>query len=376
MKPLGIYIHIPFCKQKCAYCDFYSLGNADSTGYADALIKHIIYQKDSFKDYLIDTIYVGGGTPSLLPPKDMANIIYSIKDNFNVSNDAEISMETNPGTVNLGSLKIYKDCGINRLSFGLQSANDNELKTLSRIHSKDDFYKSFMNAREAGFENINVDVMYALPNQTGLELENTLDCVIGLKPEHISFYGLKIEPNTKFGKMKDIDKTLPDSDTQADMYLDACEKLNSSGYAQYEISNFSLPGYECKHNIKYWENADFAGFGPAAHSLIGNRLYAFKKDLHQFLNAPCNLSGLTVEEQFLSNEELINQYVMLAFRMNRGINIKEFEKRFDKNFDVLYKSKLELFIKQKLVIFDNDSYKFTREGMLLSNLILSEILDL
>ena len=254
MEKLSIYIHVPFCVRKCEYCDFYSLCDLSlREDYVEALIAQIKDFRSEAKNKLVDTIYFGGGTPSLLTGEEILRILKTVRSVFRVSDDAEITMEANPGTLDPEKLSAYHTAGVNRLSLGLQSADPRELKRLGRIHTREEFENSFLLARLEGFQNINVDIMYAIPNQTEQTLSATLDYVIALDPDHISFYGLKIEPETPFGRDENIEASLPVEDTQADMYLNSAQKLEEAGFLQYEISNFSKPGFECRHNLKNWK---------------------------------------------------------------------------------------------------------------------------
>ncbi len=251
---LGLYIHIPFCRSKCAYCDFNSAvpgSDAVMSEYVSALIAHMESYREAARSYEPDTVFIGGGTPTVLPPAELVRLIRAIKKNFRLTKNAEFTVEANPATVTYPTLVRMHRLGVNRLSFGLQSAHDNELKSLSRIHTRQEFVRSYRMARDAKFDNINVDLMFGIPNQTPESLAHTLRWVTSISPEHISLYDLKIEPNTPFGQHYDeIAPLLPDEDTEADMYVGSIEYLRSRGYDQYEISNFSKPGYRCAHNYK------------------------------------------------------------------------------------------------------------------------------
>lgn len=375
-KSLGIYIHIPFCARKCAYCDFYSVTNTEAMrDYTLALASHIRSKKQLAKNRVVDTIYIGGGTPSLLPPAYIEKILETVYDVFNVADDTEISMEANPGTLDGVKLAAYRAMGINRLSLGLQSADNAELEKLSRIHTREEFENSFMLARMEGFDNINIDLIYALPNQTKESLAKTLDYVISMSPEHISFYGLKIEKQTPFGKDPEIKKALPDDDTQYEMYMESCKKLDDHGYIQYEISNFSKKDYACHHNIKYWTCSDYIGFGPAAYSFLGNTIYSYVRDLERYISCIDDELAILESSEHLESNQIATQYVMLGFRLRAGINTTEYARRFGENFDEKYGVKLERFLKDKFVIRTNNGYRLSRRGMMISNYILSEILD-
>lgn len=376
MERLSLYIHIPFCVKKCEYCDFYSLCDLSlREKYVNALIAQIKDFRSEAKNKLVDTIYFGGGTPSLLSGDDMLRIMKTIRSVFRVAEEAEISMEANPGTLNPEKLSAYREAGINRLSLGLQSADPEELKRLGRIHTREEFESSFLLARLEGFQNINVDIMYALPNQTEQTLSDTLDYVIALDPDHISFYGLKIEPETPFGRDETIEDALPVEDTQADMYLNSVEKLENAGFLQYEISNFSKPGFECLHNLKNWKCRDYLGFGPAAHSFFDGKRFSYKKNIDAFIADPLKRDQLYDEYEELTYGDVAWQFVMLGFRLRLGIDVVEYEERFGDDFDARYLEKMAPFIDKQYILKTKNGYRLSRRGFLISNYILSEILE-
>ncbi len=375
-KRLGIYVHIPFCLRKCAYCDFYSItDSALRHDYVNALIAQIRSFRAAASGYTVDSVYIGGGTPSLLEGSEIARILGALRSTFRFSEDVEISMEANPGTLDGEKLAAYREAGVNRLSLGLQSADNGELKTLSRIHTREEFESSFLLARLEGFDNINVDIMYALPDQTAEKLAGTISYVISLNPEHISFYGLKIEPETPFGRDPSIPKMLPDEDAQYHMYLSSVKTLESAGYMQYEISNFAKGGYECRHNLKYWHCEEYLGFGPAAYSFFDGNMFSYLKNAERFLVNPTDSDLLLDEMNTPSREDIATQYVMVCFRLRRGIDISEYNARFEDDFEKRYGEKLKPFIAGKYVIQTAEGYRFSRRGMLVSNYILSEILE-
>ena len=376
MERLSLYIHIPFCVKKCEYCDFYSLCDLSlREKYVNALIAQIKDFRSEAKNKLVDTIYFGGGTPSLLSGDDMLRIMKAVRSVFRIAEEAEISMEANPGTLNPEKLSAYREAGINRLSLGLQSADAGELQRLGRIHTREEFESSFLLARLEGFQNINVDIMYALPNQTEQTLSDTRDYVIALDPDHISFYGLKIEPETPFGRDETIEDALPVEDTQADMYLNSVEKLENAGFLQYEISNFSKPGFECIHNLKNWKCRDYLGFGPAAHSFFDGKRFSYKKDIDAFLADPLKRDQLYDEYEQLTYGDVAWQFVMLGFRLRLGIDVIEYEERFGDDFDARYLEKMAPFIDKQYILKTKNGYRLSRRGLLISNYILSEILE-
>ena len=376
-KSIGLYIHIPYCLNKCPYCDFYSnSGKADYKRYIDAVLLHLEDYSNSLKDRIVDTIYIGGGTPSIIPRKLICELIDSIYEMYDVAEDAEITLEANPATLNASALKKLWKSGINRLSIGLQSANDDELKELGRIHNFEQFRNSFNLAREAGFDNISVDLMYGVPTQTPDSLRRTLETVVGLAPEHISLYGLKIEPNTPFGQ--DPNLILPDEDTWCDMYLDSIDYLESQGYYQYEISNFARDGRESRHNLRYWNCEEYLGIGPGAHSYLNNTRFSFVRDTMLYIDAMEDLTkpAQIIDEKYeITPDERIGEYVMLRLRLVEGIDTVEFKERFGIDFESLYGQYLDSYIQGGFMIDTGRGYALTPVGMCVSNEILSTMLS-
>ncbi len=373
-KKLGLYIHIPFCEHKCDYCDFYSLTQFnDYVRFVDAMLLQMEDFSEQAKEYTVDTIYIGGGTPTVLPVKRMLELIEGIYKNFNVSENVEFTMEANPATVNYKMLKKYYKAGVNRLSFGMQSAIDAELDSLSRIHTFDDFVESYEMAKKAGFENINVDVMYGIPGQTRHSLGYTLEQVCDLEPKHISLYGLKIEEGTPFYERRNK-LQLPDEDAEFEMYKYAVDYLAFRGYWQYEISNFSTDGYKCRHNLKYWNCQEYLGIGAAAHSYFNNRRYSYKRSVAMFMDALEYVeAGIDIieEDYEVSPEEKMDEYIMLKLRLTEGINVNEFKEMFGKDFGEMFEKQLKLYMDNGFIEFKNGHYFFTTKGMYVSNYILS-----
>lgn len=382
-KDLGLYVHIPFCVSKCPYCDFYSLTDYNErhdrfkTRYIDALILHMEDYSPSAKSYTVDTVYIGGGTPSIISVPSMLDLINGIFGNFELSREIEFTIEANPATLDFNMLKKYRRAGVNRISLGMQSSCDNELKALSRIHNYEDFEMSFNLARRAGFENINVDIMYGIPEQTKTSLRTTLARVCALEPEHISLYGLKIEENTPFAQIHDS-LMLPDEDTEFQMYMESIRYLEEQGYKQYEISNFAREGYKCRHNLKYWNCEDYLGLGPAAHSYYNGTRFSFKNDVEMYVEAIENLEqefDLTDEYYEISESERVGEYIMLRMRLTDGINTDKFHELFGLDFEKLYGRFLEYYMEHKYMQKKQSNYSFTIKGMYVSNYILSQILD-
>lgn len=375
-KLLGIYIHIPFCMHKCAYCDFYSVPHKPQAmdAYIKALTAQIRRTGNSAAMKKVDTVYFGGGTPSLMTEADIASVMQALRDTFEISRGAEITLEANPGTVDSAKLSAFRNAGVNRLSLGMQSASDEELRRLSRIHTRADFENSYLLARMEGFDNISFDLMYGLPRQNEKLLSETVDYAMELAPEHISFYGLKIEPDTPFGNNPDVIKSVPDEDTQVNMYMKTASELEKHGYRQYEISNFAKPGYESRHNLKYWKSMDYLGFGPGAHSFNDGRMFSYKKDLKLYLSCDDDMKMLG-ENYIPAQKELSAQFVMLAFRTSDGVDTDEYNRRFGGNFAIEYYSKMKPFIDKGFIIQGDGNFRLSRNGMLISNYILSEILN-
>ena len=380
MKNLGLYIHIPFCEKKCNYCDFYSCTQKENIEeYVNALISHIKKDAPLYKDYEVDTVFFGGGTPSILEPNEFKNIASSLKLSFKFASNCEFTLEANPGTLTKDKLISYKENGVNRLSIGLQTTFDNQLKALGRIHTYEEFIESYNLARKNGFDNISVDVMYSLPNQTIAEFEETLEKVCQLNPEHISSYCLKIEEKTVFGRIKDT-LILPGEDEEYNMYISMCELLSAYGYMQYEISNFAKLGRESRHNLKYWQSEEYLGFGPSAHSFINGKRYYYSPNLSEYIDSIEKIQ--TVEkiyeddeaEEYSEQISKMDEYVMLKLRLSSGINENEFLKHFDALLLEKY-PKITSFLEGGYMQKTNDSYSFTPKGFFVSNYILTEILN-
>ncbi len=376
-KALGLYIHIPFCRKKCNYCDFYSLPRPcddNLSEYVSALCSQLDAEASLYKDCIIDTIFLGGGTPSLLCADDIKRLFGAIRKALPVAENAEISIEANPDTITYERAMAWRECGINRLSIGLQSAIDSELCVLGRIHTLDDFERSYLLARECGFDNINIDIMYALPSQKLSMLEETLDYVVKLAPEHISAYCLKIEGNTPFAKMIDS-LTIPSEDEQYEMYLSLCSRLAKAGYEQYEISNFARAGKRCLHNMKYWLCEEYIGLGPSAHSFFDGCRYFYEDSITKYISTikggamPSRVLEESVE---LTKEQMLDEYVMLHMRLCDGVNDDELIARFGISFEEYYDT--DKYIKDGYIIKKGRNYSFSTKGFFVSNYILSNIL--
>lgn len=367
MKPLGIYIHIPFCIKKCNYCDFYSIsGNTDAySHYIKAVKNSIDYWKNIILNRPIDTIYIGGGTPSLLGTKLLSELISSIKDTFSVQQNAEITIEANPNSVLTLDLKHLVSIGLNRISMGLQSTNEEELKLLGRSHNHTDTCIAIEHIKDSGISNFSLDVMQGIPLQTINSLEKTLDFCIGTGATHISTYMLKIEKNTPFYHNRN-NLMFADEDTVAQMYEFTCDKLKSNGFRHYEISNFCKSNNISRHNMKYWTLEDYIGVGPSAHSLLEGKRFYYTHDLKSF-----EKNELTFE----SEGNTLDEYVMLSLRTDNGLDIVQLQEYIgsevpDKLLNVIYSLQ-----KSKLLCYSDNKITLTSKGYLLSNSIISRIID-
>ena len=373
-KKIGIYIHVPFCQSKCLYCDFCSFPQISREKidlYVDRLVSDILnFKNPEGVNYLpADTVYFGGGTPTLLEPYHFEAILTAIRQRFGISDNAEITTECNPKTADYEKLSKLRELGINRLSIGAQSSNGNELEALGRIHSFEDCKSIVESARRAGFENISLDLMYGIPNQTRDSFNKSLDDVMSLNPNHISSYALKIEEGTPFFRQKDK-LTLPDEDEVCLMYEDMCRILSESGYNKYEISNFAKSGYESKHNLKYWTYEDYIGFGIAAHSFIGGERIENSRDFDGYINH----RNVEASREKISFDEQKNEYLMLRMRLSDGVDIEDFEKRFDCDFFSEFGVGFKKF-SPEFVRLTKKSCRFTEKGFFVSNYILSEVLN-
>ncbi len=379
MRTLGLYIHIPFCIKKCLYCDFYSIPGKDTElkkRYLEGLKNHIKEYSVQAHGYVVNSIYFGGGTPSLLTPFQLKSIMKTLKESFNISKSCEISMEINPGTVDKNKLIEFKKAGINRLSIGIQSFVDSELLSLGRIHSASEGISAYYAARQAGFDNINIDLMYGLPDQTSASAVETFSKAMKLAPEHISYYCLKIEENTPFYSMQKK-LNLPDDDTESEIYLTLCALLNKYGYTHYEISNFARKKKQCRHNIKYWSCDSYLGFGASAHSYFGGKRFSYKRDIQAYCQSFCDGADIDVIDEYIDIplHAQIAEYVMLRLRLQDGISTKLFKKRFMADFETLYLEKIQPFIDSGHIIKTKKGYALTEGSMYVSNYILSRIVD-
>lgn len=370
--PLELYVHIPFCVRKCQYCDFLSGPSDEETKdrYIEALLKEIRAAEHT-EDYEIVSVFIGGGTPSALKAEAIASIMRTLQEQFFFCEDAEVTIEANPGTVDLEKLTIYRNVGINRLSLGLQSTDAEELKLLGRIHSYEEFLKSYEWAREAGFSNINIDLMFAIPGQTGEAWRQHLYQVAELNPEHISAYSLIIEEGTPFAE-QNLD--LPDEDTEYQMYEDTAEILERYGYRQYEISNYAKQGYMCRHNAGYWQRREYLGFGLGASSLYREMRFSNTRRMQEYLKESRNPDQIRKDVTVLSRNERIEEFMFLGLRMTEGISEKKFEENFDVRLMDVYGDILQKYEETGFVEHIETKWRLTRKGIHVSNHILADFL--
>ncbi len=370
--PLELYVHIPFCVRKCQYCDFLSGPSDEETKdrYIEALLKEIRAAEHT-EDYEIVSVFIGGGTPSALKAEAIASIMRTLQEQFFFCEDAEVTIEANPGTVDLEKLTIYRNVGINRLSLGLQSTDAEELKLLGRIHSYEEFLKSYEWARKAGFSNINIDLMFAIPGQTGEAWRQHLYQVAELNPEHISAYSLIIEEGTPFAE-QNLD--LPDEDTEYQMYEDTAEILERYGYRQYEISNYAKQGYMCRHNAGYWQRLEYLGFGLGASSLYGGMRFSNTHQMQEYLKESRNPDQIRKDVTVLSRNEQIEEFMFLGLRMTEGISEKKFEENFDVRLMDVYGDILQKYEETGFMEHMETKWRLTRKGIHVSNHILADFL--
>ncbi|MDO4453858.1 MAG: radical SAM family heme chaperone HemW [Eubacteriales bacterium] len=379
-KDLEIYVHIPFCIRKCRYCDFLSFPAEKEiqSQYIKKMAEEIrlFPEKEKWK---VNTIFFGGGTPSLLEGEEMTLLMSTIREEFEIQTDAEISIECNPGTVDERKLELYQDAGINRISFGLQSSKDEELKLLGRIHTYETFLESYEMARKCGFQNINIDLMSALPGQTPQSYRETLENVISLNPEHISAYSLIIEEGTPFFEEYEEDRKrreageecrlLPSEEEERQMYYDTEQMMEKYGYSRYEISNYAKPGYECRHNIGYWRRKDYVGFGLGAASLLENCRLKNTGSLKNYMQG-----NFIEEKEILDQRAQMEEFMFLGLRMMKGICEEDFFQCFGVTIESVYGHVLEQLIRQNFIKKSGSSYFLSESGIDISNYVLAQFL--
>ena len=373
---LGVYIHIPFCRSKCDYCDFYSLAGKEGrmADYQKALLAHIKETGALAGDFLVDTIYFGGGTPSFYGEKYLRELLSAVKKAFSVAKDAEITLEANPDSVDEKGLKRLRREGFNRISMGMQSACPAELQAIHRPHTAQQADQAVAAARKAGFENISLDLIYGLPGQSMDSWRQTVEHALSLAPRHLSCYGLKVEEGTPLARRVEEGEVLPDDDLQADLYLWTVEELAKAGYPQYEISNFAKPGYASRHNLKYWKSQPYIGFGPGAHSDFGGRRYSFVRDLEGYIEGVLRGGDILDEDDLIPQRERGGEYLMLRLRTVEGV--EEWEYRGCSYMDFApIEARLIEFSKQGWAAKENGRWRLTPEGFLVSNQLIGDLLQ-
>lgn len=368
---LGLYVHIPFCKQKCSYCDFNSFKSSpdERRSYIAALIKEISLQAPTYKEYLVDSIFIGGGTPSILDGQEIIIISKALNENFSIAEDVEFTIELNPNSVDLEKFKAYKEAGINRLSFGGQSFNDKELKDLGRIHQASDIFTAIDLAKSIGFKNISLDLMLGIPGQSLESLKDSLTKAVSLDLKHLSVYSLILEAGTRLYDLARRTNTinLPDEILERDMYHFTKKFLRDHDFYQYEISNFSKEGFESRHNLKYWSLEDYLGLGLSSHSKIGNKRFANVDGLSSYIEGLENNTMPVKETEVLTKQDQINEYIFMGLRKTRGFSYRRLEEIFSLDFLSSYKDEIEKNLNRNLIVLDNEYLRLSETGLDLAN---------
>ena len=374
---LGLYIHIPFCVTKCKYCDFnsFKIDLNEKIKYLNYLGEEMKLYKEEIKNREIDSVFVGGGTPSILNENEINILFEKIKENFNIKSNAEITMECNPGTLTLNKLKVMKKSGVNRLSIGLQAVQNHHLKYIGRIHTFEEFEKNYHDVKQMGFDNINIDLMYALPNQSREDWMESLEKVVKLNPTHISAYSLILEENTELFKMYERDEfNLLDENTDIEMYEYTIDYLKSHGYNQYEISNYAKDNFECKHNVLYWKCEEYVGIGASASGYFNGIRYNNICELDNYEKMILEGEKPIEWEEKLSIKDEIEESIFLGLRMNEGIQISDFKEKYNFDFEKEYKNEIEKLSKMELIEIDNNLMKLTQKGREISNSVFVEFI--
>lgn len=369
-KRIGLYVHIPYCRQKCSYCDFNSFASMESTvpEYFNALQNEIKSYSDMLDDFTVKTVFIGGGTPSYVDSKYIYQLMDSLNRQIKIEKDAEISIETNPGTLTEEKLSVYREAGINRLSIGLQAWQNSLLKYLGRIHNIEDFITNYKLALKAGFNNINVDLIFSVPGQSIKDWAETIDNVSKLDINHLSCYSLKIEEGTPFGTQLEEGKLkAAEDELDREMYWLAIEKLYSNGFKQYEISNFAREGYECRHNLIYWNADEYIGFGAGAHSYFNKKRYNNIEDICKYSALLANKLIPTENIQTIDDEDAMSEYMILRLRLIEGVSCKNFAQRFGQDLEIKYARQIDKLVSSSLADFNGDRIKLTTKGLDLAN---------
>ncbi len=374
MRELGLYLHVPFCKSKCLYCDFCSTPRPTEERlevYAAALLRDLERRAEDCASHEVTTVYFGGGTPTLLPIRAWERIMETIFRRYRISDSAEITAECNPATVELSELRAIRTLGVNRLSMGLQSIHEVERKALGRLHTFADFQRTWEQARAAGFDNLSADVMFGIPHQTVDSFRATLEAVVALEPKHLSAYALSVEEGTPFGRMGEERLMLPNEDEAREMYLEMNRFLESHGLLRYEISNFALPGFESRHNLKYWRQEEYLGFGPAAHSDFGGERFGNGRDIDGYMRD----QNIIEERSRPDAGERLEEFVMLRLRLREGIDRSELERLHGKAAAERLLERIRPFAEAGFAQMTKQGFRLSEEGLLVSNVILSELIE-
>ena len=376
MQDSAIYVHIPFCDHKCIYCDFYSIITSDNiSSFLSSVLKEIEHYANYYSNNrAYSSVFFGGGTPSLMEPAYLTKIISCIRENYAVSDDVEITMETNPGTVDKEKLKKFLDAGINRISIGIQSFHNDELNFLTRIHDKDTAINTVLNSKEVGFENISIDLIFNLPKQTKEKWLSNLQTAVRLPVNHISAYSLILERGTILNKMVlDGKVAIQDADYDAELYEMTIDFLEANGFIQYEVSNFARPGYECRHNNAYWRYKDYLSFGPSAHSFVNGKRWWNYSSLKHYISEIERKGNAAANFEIINYEQSLNEYVMLALR-SKGLDVNEFEKKFGTGWLDLNQKKIESLANLNLILIEGGFIRFTKNGYAICDEILSKLI--
>lgn len=376
-KSVGLYLHIPFCRSKCDYCDFYSLAGSEDrmADYQQALMAHIRETAPQARGYQVNTVYIGGGTPSFYGAKRLCELLRLIHKCFKVEKDAEITVECNPDSADEKLFRALRRAGVNRISMGMQSACDGELCELHRPHTFEQVKNAVAAARRAKLKNVSLDLIFGLPGQTMERWKTNVEEALALKPEHLSCYGLTLEEGTPLARRVAEGLAVPDGDEQANFYLWMVGRLKEAGFHQYEISNFATAGHQSRHNMKYWMGREYMGFGPAAHSDFGGCRYAFVRDLDAYIKGVAEGGRLLAESEHIPQRERSGEYLMLRLRTSYGIEEWEYRREYYMNFDPL-SVKLQEYEQRGWAKREDRRWRLTEEGFLLSNRLIGELLEL
>ena len=374
---LGLYLHIPFCRSKCDYCDFYSLAGREDRmdEYQKALVRHVVESSAVARNYPVDSIYIGGGTPTWYGEKRLLELLRTVKRHFCMARDVEVTVEANPDSVDGKMLRHLRRAGVNRISMGMQSGSDEELRSVHRPHTYQQVEDAAAAVRAAKIRNLNLDLIYGLPGQTEESWHETVEKALSLGPEHLSCYGLTIEEGTPLAQRVARGEQLPDEDQQATLYLWTVERLAQAGYEQYEISNFAKRGYQSRHNMKYWMGRPYMGLGVAAHSDFGGRRYSFVSDLDAYIQGMLSGDEVVDESEKITRRERGSEYLMLRLRTVHGIDEWEYRREYMMNFDPI-EAKLSEFEQKGWARRQGRRWQFTPEGFLLSNQLIGQLLEL